>query len=58
MDEYEATRLAESFVWEQAGAVDRDQWAIGATGKHNNLVTILVASWLMAIQVGNKIGFW
>ena len=39
-------------------AFGNDQWAFRKKHNYRDLVTLLVASWIMAVHVGNKFGIY
>lgn len=44
--------------WEKIDAFGNDQWAFRKKRSYRDLVTLLVASWIMAVHIGNKVGIY
>jgi len=45
-------------LWEKIDAFGNDQWAFRKKHNYKDLVTLLVASWIMAVNIGNKVGIY
>ena len=51
-------RTPQTPLWEKIDAFGNDQWTFRKKRSYRDLVTLLVASWIMAVHIGNKVGIY